>query len=1003
MKPKYTRFLRNAFPALIFLPAMAHLASAAVILPDANGDVTITAANSGNNNVLVPNAQPLGQHTIFFNPGTNLTPTVPPATAISILVEQASGASYLVDNNAGAAITGATGFDGISTTGAVTPPELVVQNNGAIFGGNNGIITSGVLDLTNGSLGNITGNLGTGVTALGDISIIENHGLIESQSVAAILLGNNSFVINRDLGEVLGTTDGISAGNNVDITNGTGKIVGLNGNGITALNGATVDNQAGSSIAGNVNGVFVGNTLTLFNRGIISGFTGNGVSAGDDANVQNFAGAIIEGETNALLVSGAGVIDNSGSIIGTIDGLEFLAGTGGILNNTGFISGANAILGAAGDETYNLNLGSRIRGNIDGFGGTDAIVFGPGLSTPGGIGNSVSGNVTTIDTITKNGGGVALIGLPGEGPFIVNSPTILVNGGGLYINGNINAGLAPADFTTNGIAIGGTGTWNANVTINTGGISAGSIPINLDLLPANSVGQVNITGNVDHTPVSFIRFDVNPNTPIVNGVNSDQIVHTGGTYQLDGANVRIASTNNNQVIRDGEYTIVDSGAPITGGFGALSGQLNPNVNAADTGFVGSEIDTMATAVTNNSNTVLANNFSTLSLSPDTTDLLLAVQHNFAGLATNPNGAAFGAALDASVNSPDAMDQDFIAALDNSNLGAVQATLAGASPDAFISITSGLASENYRLHTLVRDHLAMTRSGGETFIEVPATTDAKGGMIPAQTSSSGVSRGNVWGTFSYDWRDNDGFGGNDPSGETGSFTAGVDFRVAPNFLLGILLDGSSGDYDFTGGSSDVESFRAAIYGTYGQSTGLYADFLVGYGSHDIDLTRNAGILGALTSSSEADSLQAMLTVGYAMQAGSVKHGPWGGLEYQNIEVDGYRQGGGFPLAVSGYDVDSFRLLAGYRVEAEYGRFSPYASVAYAHEFEDDGINTRATLPGGAGFAVNGGGLESAILISVGTGYAITDNLGLNVGYRGEIAVGGDGTDSHGGSIGLNYSF
>ena len=121
------------------------------------------------------------------------------------------------------------------------------------------------------------------------------------------------------------------------------------------------------------------------------------------------------------------------------------------------------------------------------------------------------------------------------------------------------------------------------------------------------------------------------------------------------------------------------------------------------------------------------------------------------------------------------------------------------------------------------------------------------------------------------------------------------------------------------------------------------------------------------------------------------------------MDGYTQTGPFPINVSSLSVDSIRGLIGYRAEASYGQFSPYASVAYAHEFEDGSISTTASIPGGAAFRVNGGGLGSAILISVGTGYAFTPKLGLNIGYHGELAVSGDGMDSNGGYIGLNYSF
>lgn len=1015
MKPRSRSFLRAAFPSLIILPAMAQMAAAALIVPDINGDVFITTLQSGNNNVVATDPQPAGQHLVRFDAGTSLTPAG--ATAVSILVEQAAGASYFIDNNVGATITGDAGFDGISTTGAATPSDLSVQSKGAISGGNNGISTIGLLELVNGLSGTIVGNLGTGVTALGDFSSIENHGRIKGQT-AAILLGNNAFVVNKDSGDILGNIgDGITTGNNVNITNDNATIVGLGGNGITALDNAEVRNQTGASIYGNVNGVSVGNTLNLFNQGIITGLTATGVTAGNISTIQNFKGALIEGGTTALQVSGASIVTNDGEINGAVTGINFLAGTGGILNNTDNITGGtNAILGSAGDETYNLNLGSRIRGDVNGVGGVDAINFGASLSSAGGVDNSISGNITNINSITRlanTGGGVALIGLPGEGPFTVNTPTITVNGGGLYINGNINAGLAPADFISNGIAIGGTGTWNANVTINTGGISAGSIPINLDVLPSNSVGQVNIVGIVDHTPTSFVRFDVNPNITLNNGVNSDQIVHTGGSYKLDGANVRIAATDNNSIIRNGTYTIVDSNTLITGGFGNLSSQLNRNVNGADTGIVGSEIrdfDADFGAVAgagNSSKTILAQNFSTLSFEDGGTNLVVTINHDFSRLATNSNAFNFGNALDqaALTNTLNAQEQDLIAALDNSDLATVQSVLAGANGDSTFGITSAIVSGNSRLHTLVRDHNAMLRASGDSLKSyVGSYSTTVPGSAPAPMMHNSHA-GNVWGTFSYDKRDTDDFGSGDINGETYAFTAGFDYRVSQDLVVGVLLDGAKGDYDYSGGSTDVDSYRAALYGTYGKSTGIYADFLAGYGNHDIELDRNNVLLGSLNSDTNAESFQAMITIGYTMEAGKFRHGPFGSVEYQNIDVDGYTQGGGglFPIGVSGYDQDSFRLLGGYRVEADCGRFTPYASVAYAHEFKDDSFGTTATLPGGGAFNVSGGGLESGIVISAGTGFAITESLGLNVGYRGDIAVGGDGTDSHGGSIGLNYSF
>jgi hypothetical protein len=196
------------------------------------------------------------------------------------------------------------------------------------------------------------------------------------------------------------------------------------------------------------------------------------------------------------------------------------------------------------------------------------------------------------------------------------------------------------------------------VFVTAGGISAGAIPINLNANPVNAVGQVNILGDVDHSPGSFIRFDVVPQ-----GGPSDLIVQTGvgNTYDVTGANLRISATSNNRVISNGTYTLVDSQEVITGvGTGTLGMQFNPNVNGADTLFQGSEIFDVNPVTS----TVLTNFFTTVGTENVGTNLVININHDFSNLpGLTPNEAAFGAALDASTNSPNPITQDFISALD----------------------------------------------------------------------------------------------------------------------------------------------------------------------------------------------------------------------------------------------------------------------------------------------------------------------------------------------------
>ena len=1035
MKRKFKRNVKS-LPLAVTIAMSATCASfAATIMPDGFGNVLITAGDSGANNIVVPAGQPaaFSPFEIRFDPNTFLTPT----TAASIDIQD-TAAIYTVNMGAGSSIDGGTN-DGITSVanlltvnasgGSISGANaisggpggtIVVVNDTDIIGtAGAGINSTGTVEVTNNFLQptdivSLIRGTTDGVVGTGNNSIISNFGFINAQGGDGIRVGDSATVSNLDVmdsisfntifsGQIDAQNNGVVAGDGLLLTNeNLGQITGTDGNGITAGDNAEIINFLDGNIFGGNDGVNAGTALSLTNDGTITSDTGNGISAfGGGNTVITNSGTIdaTSGNDGVIILNHApgDIINNSGTITGGVNGVEFFNGSGGVLNNSGTITGGTrSIFGSSNDETLNLTGSSTLQGDVDGAGGVDTIAFGSSTLAPGNTGNSISGNITNIDSITKDGGGVALIGLPGDPLFTVNADTITVlpGGGGLYINGNINAedGVSQSTFTSNGVAIGGTGTWNADVFVNTGGISAGAIPINLDADPTNAVGEVTITGGVVHQPGSFIRFDVDPNTG-----NTDLINQTGAgnTYTLNGADLRIASTDNNRVIQDGTYFVVESitGEEIIGNFGNVTVQLNPNVNAADTGFIGSQVDQTATGASNNSDTVLAiftNPF--VGVGPGSALAGFTIRHDFSSLVTDPNAAAFGNALDASVGSANAIDQDFIAALDFSDLATVQATLNAASPTASFNNAKAIISGNYGLNRRVQQHLASSRVTGNNV-----------SSYGADHSTSANNCGNVWGSLSYSSKDIDSSSGNDFDGEESSFTAGIDFRVGPNLLLGILADGSTADYDFNGGDSDTDSFRAAIYGTYGQGTGIYVDFLAGYGTHDADISRNGGLLGTLRSSPDAESFQALLTVGYAMQSGSVKHGPFIGAEYQDLDVDGYTQNGAFPLAVDGYDVESLRLLVGYRLEMSAGKFSPYASVAYAHELEDDDIDTTATLPGGAGFGVSGSGLESSILISLGTNYAISDSLNLNIGYHGEISVDSDGIDSHGAQIGLNFSF
>jgi len=946
-----------------------------------------------------------------------------------------AGASAIVDNLVGGIISGGGG-DGVQA-GAL----LDLSNAATIAGTINGIEAGDTANIDNFVGATISGGTGDGVLA-GNALDLANDGTIAGGDDGVEAL-NSAVIVNSVTGVISGTDDGIDALDSLNLNN-AGSITGGD-EGVEAGNSATVINQAGATITGTGgDGLDVGASLILTNNGTINGAGGDGVDAGDSASITNNSiiiggsgdgveagdflnltnNATITGDDDGVESGESSVVTNVfGAVItGTTgDGVDFDGAVGSTLNNFGTINGADgAIDGSSGDDIFNLNDGSVINGDVFGWGNAsltgDTINFAGGLTSPFGLfdttENIIHGSVFDVETINKTGGGFAVIGDGGidydantiTDPLVtVEADVVNILGGGFIINGNVTAtdGVSAAIINVAGGAeLDGTGTWTANVNLaDTSIFSAGATAISLTsqtgpIAPTSAIGSLTINGTV--TDAVAFRWDVAPQTPINNGVNSDLVTAT--TYVINDMNLHISPTNLDETITNGTYTLIATDNQVDiDGIEAVGVQFNSNIEDQG-GFVGSEVLNNLNGL--NENTVLGGFFATVSASLDGTDVLLTIEHDFEGLpGLTATQSSIGAIFDIESNNPDPIIQDFLVSLDYSSLEEVQAILAALDPSDQLGMVASVINSNYRVNRIVQNHLFDLRVCEQPMAIAPSDSkdakDAKGVMAPQQSMAPSHRYG-LWGSLSYDWQDLDGGGDvEDFDGSVGSFTAGFDWRVNPTLAFGILLDGSKSEIDHDGGDTDIESLRAAVYGTWGACTGLYSDFLLGYGNHDLD-------------GSDADSIQAMWTVGYTFASGDLKHGPFGGFEYQHVDSDGFDQEvvEGLPVSVDDYEVDSLRALIGYRVNATYGKFRPYATIAYAHEFGDDDVSTTASLGGifgGAAFDVTGPDLSSAVLLSVGTGYSINESLTLDVGYRGEISVGDDGVDSHGGSIGLNWTF
>ena len=360
-------------------------------------------------------------------------------------------------NNSGGTISGVYGG---TSTGIVGLSGVNVNNTngGYVWGMSSSINVGGSLNLSNDTTSNIRSLSATAVIAT-DHALISNYGQISSTQSVGISTTNLANITNysSNYSAINGATTGIITGDYSTITNG--------------LNGghSTISGSSGF-------GVKAGFNLQLTNYGTISATIGTGVQVADDSSITNNAGATISGTANGIAIvanattgpSMSSSITNNGTINGNAGYGIYGDTQSQTVTSNGSISGQTAaIYLQSATSTITLNQGSQVTGDINmNNKGGDVLNFGQGQASTTDATNIVSGNVKGVNTINKNSGGYAFINTP-SGTGTIQADTINVNSAGLYLNGNVSSNtLANSTINVSETGeLGGTGTWNANITV----------------------------------------------------------------------------------------------------------------------------------------------------------------------------------------------------------------------------------------------------------------------------------------------------------------------------------------------------------------------------------------------------------------------------------------------------------------------------------------------------------------------------------------------------------
>jgi uncharacterized protein YhjY with autotransporter beta-barrel domain len=205
----------------------------------------------------------------------------------------------------------------------------------------------------------------------------------------------------------------------------------------------------------------------------------------------------------------------------------------------------------------------------------------------------------------------------------------------------------------------------------------------------------------------------------------------------------------------------------------------------------------------------------------------------------------------------------------------------------------------------------------------------------------------------------GAGNRDPSDREDAFdfdlwslTGGVDYRLMPDWVVGVALGLSESQVDFDGAKSIVEgqiktqAWLLSAFSSY-QWQDVYVDASLSYGQSDFDLERrisypSQNVLIAATNElaladTRADLLNLSIQSGWILNWANWTFGPTLGLDYVLTDIDAYTEtnAGEFNLSVEAQSIDGLTSRLGGRVQwalsHRRGVLVPQLDLEWVHEF------------------------------------------------------------------------
>ena len=251
--------------------------------------------------------------------------------------------------------------------------------------------------------------------------------------------------------------------------------------------------------------------------------------------------------------------------------------------------------------------------------------------------------------------------------------------------------------------------------------------------------------------------------------------------------------------------------------------------------------------------------------------------------------------------------------------------------------------------------------------------------------------------------------------TAGVTAGADYRVLPQLVLGLALGFGSTRNDFDGGAGDVTSKGISISGYAGYTLGgFHADAIFTYGWIDYDTERRiASAAGPVTAkgSPGGDQLAVGANVGYDFSFGALTIGPTLRLTYVDVTVDGFKErgGGDFNMRLRRQDTESLTTSLGgevsYAIGVPFGVLTPLLRFEWEHEYLAGSrlvTGTLASDPTGTVFGIRTNAPDRDYF-NLGVGLTGTFRSGVSAFFYYEALLGRDRVTNHSFTAGVRLEF